>query len=236
MQIDHSRPYMEIIKDLAQNFHEYPQRVVEQFERLDRALFVPEELRERFLDRVHTDAGCAGLLSEPGVIFDMVAYLYLKGDEVVFEGGTGVGYQTAILARLARHVVTVELNRERMKAAKARLDKLGINNVTFLYGDAAYGAPQFGPYDRMIFGAASSGLVDQFLIDQMAPRCRLLIPTGAYDPERRMVVGDLLQVDKRNGSVVQRINPNYGGTLAFVPLVSPRPIGWTHTNTGYVPS
>jgi protein-L-isoaspartate(D-aspartate) O-methyltransferase len=236
MQIDHSRPYLEIIKERAQHFHPYPQRVVEQFEQVDRARFVPEDLRERFLDRVHTDSGCAGLLSEPGVIFDMVAYLFLKGDEVVFEGGTGTGYQTAILARLARHVVTAESDRERMRSAKDRLDTLGITNVTFLHGDAAYGAPQFGPYDRMIFGAASSGFMDQVLIDQMADRCRLLIPTGTYDPARRLVVGDLLQVDKRNGSVVQRINPNYGGTLAFVPLVSSRPIGWTLVNGEYVPS
>lgn len=236
MLIDHSRPYLENIKDRAQHFHSYPQRVVEQFEQIDRALFVPEDLKERFLPRVYTDSGCAGLLSEPGVIFDMVAYLYLKGNELVFEGGTGTGYQTAILARLTKHVVTVEFDRERMESAKARLDTLGINNVTFLHGDAAYGAAQFGPYDRMIFGAASSGLIDQVIIDQMADRCRLLIPTGTYDPRRRLVVGDLLQVDKRNGSVVQKINQNYGGTLAFVPLVSPRPLGWTLANGEYIPS
>lgn len=236
MLLDHSRPYLENIKKRAQHFHSYPQRVVEQFEQLDRAFFVPEDLKERFLHRVHTDSGCAGLLSEPGVIFDMVAYLYLKGNELVFEGGTGTGYHTAILARLTKHVVTVECDRERMESARARLDTLGIHNVTFLHGDAACGSLQSGPYDRMIFGAASSGLVDQVLINQMADRCRLLIPTGTYDPGRRLVVGDLLQADKRNGNIVQRINSNYRGTLAFVPLVSPRPIGWTLVNGKYVPS
>lgn len=236
MLIDRTRPYLETIEEEARHFHPYPQRLVEQFEQLDRTLFVPEDLKGRFLHRVHTNSGCAGLLSQPGVIFDMVAYLFLHGNETVFEGGTGTGYQTAILARLSRHVITVEVDKDRLEASKERLGRLGITNVTFLHGDAAYGAPQFGPYDRMIFGTASSGPVDQALIDQMGPHSRLLIPTGSYDPARRMVVGDLLQVDKRGDGITQKINPLYGGTLAFVPLVSPRPIGWTLVNGEYIPS
>lgn len=236
MQIDHSRPYLEIIKEQAQNFSTYPQRLVDEFERLDRALFVPEDLRERFMSRVYTDAGCAGLLSQPGVIFEMIAGLFLKGHEKILEGGTGTGYQTAILARLAREVVTIERDKKRMEAARARLDALGIKNVTFVHSDAAYGFPPFAPYDRMIFSAAIHDKVDQLLLNQMADPSRLLIPTGTYNSERRMVIGDLLLVIKREGKVTQKIIPIYGGTLSFVPLISQREIGWTSTNTGYIPS
>jgi protein-L-isoaspartate(D-aspartate) O-methyltransferase len=237
VHIDHTRPFLEIIKERAQRFHPYPQRLVELFETVPRAFFVPDELQE-FLEQVETDEGCGGLLSQPGVIFSMVAYLFLKGTEQVLEGGTGTGYQTALLARLAKHVVTVEVDRERMGAAKARLDSLGITNVTFIHGDAAYGAPQFAPFNRMIFGAAIHGeTIDRHLVDQMAPKSRLLVPTGKYDDGRRTVVGDLLQCDKNaDGRIVQKMYPVYGGTLSFVPLISARSIGWTVLKGTCVPS
>lgn len=234
--IDHTRPFLEVIKEQAPFFHPYPQRLVELFETLPREYFVPDELREVFLDRVQTDGGCAGLLSQPGVIFEMVAYLFLHGKEQVFEGGTGTGYQTAILARLAAHVTTVERDGARLEAARKRLTDLGITNVTFVQGDAAEGYAPNAPFDRMIFGAALHGEVDRQLIEQMAPLCRLLAPTGNYDRKRDRVVGDLLQVDQRDGQVTHKINPIYNGTLYFVPLVSPRLMGWTPVKDGYVPS
>jgi protein-L-isoaspartate(D-aspartate) O-methyltransferase len=236
LEIDHTRPFLEIIKERAQRFHPYPQHLVEQFETLPREAFVPEALRATFLDRVHTDAGCAGLLSQPNVIFFMVAYLFLKGNERIFEGGTGTGYQTAILANLCKHVYTVERDRKRLEAAKERLANLGISNVTFVHGDAADGLPQYAPFDRMIFGAAIHGEVEPHLLDQMAPLCRLVVPTGSYDRERRRVVGDLLQVDKKDGQVTQKINPIFNGTLFFVPLVSSHGMGWTLVKGDYVPS
>lgn len=234
--VDHSRPFLEDIRERAQRFHPYPQKLVEQFEELDRALFVPEELREQFIGDVYTNKGCAGLLSQPWVIFKMVAFLYLKGHEVVYEGGTGTGYQTAILARLCKHVYSVEMNPERVAFAKDRLEKLGITNVTIVIGDAAAGLPEYGPYDRMIFGCAfSQSQVDKHLLRQMADKqSRLIAPTGTYQQER--VVGDLLQVDKRQGQVTQQVLNAFAGTLYFVPLVSPRPIGWTWQKDRFVPS
>src|SRR5579859_723177 len=194
---DHSRPFLDIIRERAGQFRSYPHRHVEQFETIPRELFVPESLRDAFLERVQTNAGCAGLLSQPGVIFAMVAALHLNGNETVFEGGTGTGYQTAILARLVSHIYTVERDLSRLEEAKARLAHLGITNVTFVHGDAADGLPEAAPFDRMIFGASIHGLVDQHLIDQMAsPRSRLVVPTGTYDAHERMVVGDLLICDK----------------------------------------
>jgi protein-L-isoaspartate(D-aspartate) O-methyltransferase len=236
IHLDPTRPFLEVIKERAEHFHPYPQRLVEQFESIPRALFVPEALKERFLDRVHTDDGCAGLLSQPSLIFDMIAFLFLKGKERIFEGGTGTGYQTAILANLCQHVYTVERNRKRLEASKERLATLGISNVTFVHGDAADGLPQYAPFDRMIFGAAIHGEVEQHLLDQMASLCRLIVPTGTYDPKMGRVMGDFLQVDKRDGQVTQKINPICNGTLFFVPLVSPHGMGWTLVNGDYVPS
>jgi protein-L-isoaspartate(D-aspartate) O-methyltransferase len=236
MQLDHSKPFLEIIDELAQRVKPYPQRLVEQFETLPRELFVPELFREEFGDRVQSDAGYGGLLSQPSVIFCMLAALFLKGSECVFEAGTGTGYQTAILAHLASHVYTVERDRSRLEAAQERLAHLAITNVTFVHGDAAYGLPQYAPFDRMIFGAAIHATVDKHLIDQMATRSRLIVPTGIYDHERGMITGDLLQCDKKDGKVTQKINPIFHGTLSFVPLVSPRPIGWTVCKDGYTPT
>ncbi|MBV9019926.1 MAG: protein-L-isoaspartate O-methyltransferase [Ktedonobacteraceae bacterium] len=235
--LDHTRPFLDIIKEQAQQFRSYPHRLVEQFETLPRELFVPEEWQDLFRDRIHRDAGYGGLLSQPGVIFGMVAALHLKGTEVVFEGGTGTGYQTAILAGLCSHVYTVERDGSRLKAAKQRLASLGISNVTCVHGDAAQGLPQSAPFDRMIFGAAIHDQVDQHLIDQMASaRSRLVVPTGTYHRQRGMIIGDLLLCDKKGGEVTQKITSVYHGTLSFVPLISPRSIGWTPLKDGYVPS
>jgi protein-L-isoaspartate(D-aspartate) O-methyltransferase len=234
--VDHSRPFLEVIREEASHIHPYPERLVTLFETIPRELFVPDELREMFLDKVQTDEGCAGLLSQPGVIFQMVARLFLHGEEHVLEGGTGTGYQTALLARLAKHVYTIERDGKRLEEAKKRLESLGITNITYIHGDAALGLPRYAPFDRMIFGAAIHGEVDQQLIAQMASRCRILIPTGTYHPHRRIVVGDLWQCEKKDGHVIQQATPVFGGTLTFVPLVSERPIGWTPLKGGYIPS
>jgi protein-L-isoaspartate(D-aspartate) O-methyltransferase len=234
--VDHSRPFLEVIREEARHFHPYPEHLVNLFETIPRELFVPEDLQPVFLERVHTDQGCAGLLSQPGVLFQMVARLFLHGEERVLEGGTGTGYQTALLARLARHVYTIERDSKRLEEAKGRLEQIGISNVTYIHADAAFGLPQYAPFDRMIFGAAIHGEVDQQLMAQMASRCLILMPTGSYHPQRRMVVGNLLQCEKRDGKVTQKINPVFGGTLTFVPLVSTRSIGWTPFKGGYIPS
>ncbi|MBV9688696.1 MAG: methyltransferase domain-containing protein [Ktedonobacteraceae bacterium] len=211
--IDHARPFLDIIREQAQQLRSYPHRLVAQFETLPRELFVPEEWQELFRDRIHRDAGYGGLISQPGVIFGMVAALQLKGKEVVFEAGTGTGYQTAILAGLCSHVYTVERDSARLQAAQQRLASLGISNVTFVHGDAAQGLPQSAPFDRMIFGAAIHDLVDQHLIDQMAAaRSRLVVPTGTYHHQRGMIIGDLLLCDKRDGQVTQKITSVYHGT------------------------
>lgn len=234
--VDHSRPFLEVIQEAARHIHPYPEQLVELFATIPREHFVPQDLQAVFGDRVHTDEGCAGLLSQPGVIFHMVARLFLHGEERVLEGGTGTGYQTALLARLSKHVYTIERDGKRLEDAKRRLESLEITNVTYIHGDAASGFPPEAPFDRMIFGAACSGQVDHHLIAQMAPRCRILIPTGRYHQRRKIVVGDLLQCVKRNGAVIQKIDPLFGGTLTFVPLISPRPMGWTPLKGGYVPS
>ena len=80
--VDHTRPFLDIVREFAQQFKPYPEKLVKLFEEIDRAHFVPEELSD-FLPDVSTNKGRAGLLSQPGVIFKMVALLFLKGHEVV---------------------------------------------------------------------------------------------------------------------------------------------------------
>lgn len=230
---DHSRPFMEIVLERAKYIHPCPTKLVELFQEIDRAHFIPEHL-EHFRDKIYTNEGVGGLLSQPGVIFAMVARLYLKGNEVVYEGGTGTGYQTAILARMCKHVYSVEMDPERVTFARERLAQLGIENVTIVQGDAAAGLPQYAPFDRMIFGCAIHDQVDQHLIDQLSDLAGILVPTGTYEPERRVIVGDLLEVFKKDGKVTQEIDPVFGGTLYFVPLISRRPIGWVPTADGGV--
>lgn len=72
------------------------------------------------------------------------------------------------------------------------------------------------------------------MIDKLAENGGILILTGVFNPERRVVVGDLLIVRKRNGEVTQKVKNTFGGTLYFVPLISRRAIGWMPTADGGV--
>lgn len=135
---------------------------------------------------------------------------------------------------MCKHVYSVEVDPERVAFARERLAQLGIENVTIVQGDAAAGLPEHAPFDRMIYGCAIHDQVDQHLIDQLAENGGMFVPTGTFNPERRVVVGDLLSVRKRNGEVTQQVKNTFGGTLYFVPLISRRPIGWMPTADGGV--
>ena len=97
--------------------------------------------------------------------------------EKVLEVGTGSGYQTAILARLSRTVVTIERLERLSNSAQRVLAGLGIDNVTYLMGDGSVGSGEQGPYDRIIVTASAPTVPDP-LYEQLKPGGRLVAPVG----------------------------------------------------------
>ncbi len=173
--------------------------------------------RERFLlgvplEDAYADSpypiGHGQTISQPTVIAMMTEALELDPRCTVLEIGTGCGYQTAILATLARHVYSIEIVPALADAARDRLHALGIANVSLRVGDGYAGWPEAAPFDRIIATAAPPDL-PQTLVDQLADGGILVAPIGPRFSQ------DLVRIQRR-GEHLDRQNL---GPVAFVPMV-----------------
>ena len=125
----------------------------------------------------------------------------------MLEIGTGCGYQTAVLAELAREVYTMEVVPELASGARETLDRLGYANVRFRAGDGYDGWPDAAPFDRIV-GAAAPPEIPPVLIDQLADEGILVLPVGDWRQEIKVI-------HKRGGQVQSRdVLP-----VRFVPMI-----------------
>ena len=152
-------------------------RVLDAIEQTQRDLFVPESLRHAAYDNAALPIGNGQTISQPYIVALMTQELRLAGNETVLEVGTGSGYQTAILARLCRTVVTIERIETLSESAKRVLTESGVGNVVFLVGDGTLGNSERGPYDRILV-TASAPSVPQPLYEQLKPGGLLIAPVG----------------------------------------------------------
>ncbi len=186
-------------------------RVLKAIARVPRAEFVPPELREQAHSDLPLPIGYGQTISQPYVVALMTQLLRLEPDDRVLEVGTGSGYQTAILAELAREVYSIEAIKELAEAARERLHRLGYRNVHVRHGDGALGWPEHAPYDAIIVTAAPER-VPPALIEQLAEGGRMVIPIGPEYADQMLWL-----VEKREDHIhTQPIAP-----VRFVPLISP---------------
>lgn len=183
-------------------------RVIEAMRRVPRDAFVsPEQCRVAYDDRP-LSIGFGQTISQPFIVALMLQALELIGDEKVLELGTGSGYEAALLAELARKVVTVEYVPELAESARVVLDKLGYSNVEVHVAGGVLGWPAEAPYDAIVVSAGAPR-VPQVLLNQLALNGRLVIPVGSRWQQ------ELLKVTKlRKGNNIE----NLGGCY-FVPLI-----------------
>ena len=161
-------------------------RVMEVMGKVPRHAFVPVELRPfAYLNRP-LPIGYGKTISQPFIVALMTDLLDINANDVVLEVGTGLGYQAAILAELARMVYSIEIIEELAHAAKRRLGHLGYTNVQFKIGNGYHGWPEHGPFDKVIVTAAPD-LVPPPLIQQLKPGGRMVIPTGLADAQKLVV-------------------------------------------------
>ncbi len=147
-------------------------------------------------------------VSQPYIVAAMTEALELTPESKVLEIGTGSGYQTAILATLAKMVYTVEIIKALSVQARLALLRLDIRNVRFRIGDGHGGWPEFARYDRVIVTAAADTMPHP-LIDQMANGGKMVVPVGPAGSQV-LVVGT-----KHGKKLVQR----HLMGVAFVPFV-----------------
>jgi len=189
-------------------------RVLAALREVPRAEFVPTDRRADAHANRPLPIGFGQTISQPFIVVVMTDMLALAPGSRVLEIGTGCGYQTAFLARLADQVYTVEIVTELSAAAKDRLAKLGVSNVEFRVGDGRQGWPEHGPYDAIIVTAAATGEIPPALLEQLKPGGRMVVPTGAS-----MLAQDLVLVTKNEDG---RITKRDLFPVAFVPLVKAR--------------
>lgn len=134
-----------------------------------------------FTDTAYADQAlpiaCGQTISQPCVVAYMTEKLEIEPQHRVLEIGTGSGYQAAILARLAREVVSIERYRTLADAARERLKTLGYTNVTIRSGDGMAGAPDLAPFDRIMVTAAAEE-VPEPLVAQLAEGGKMVLPVG----------------------------------------------------------
>jgi len=155
-------------------------RVLAAMARVPRERFVLPEMRHlAYADRALT-IDCGQTISQPYIVALMTQALELEGDEKVLEVGTGSGYQTAVLAELAREVVSIERHKWLSEKAGRVLAGLVYENIKLLVGDGSLGAPAEAPFDRIMVTAMASRCPPA-LFEQLREGGVLVMPIGGTD-------------------------------------------------------
>ena len=181
--------------------------VLQAFRSVPRELFVPKHLRPSAFEDGPLPLDCGQTISQPFIVGFMTQLLNLQQTDSVLEIGTGSGYQTAILARLAGNVFSAELEPSLARDVAARLEQLDIRNVEIRIGDGVSVFRDRAPFDAILSAAAPVEIPDE-LVDQLGDGGRMVIPAGGADMQYLWLI-------ERTGGRVKRsqLDP-----VRFVPL------------------
>jgi len=183
-------------------------RVIAAMRRVPRHRFVQEALRGRAYGDHPLPIGEEQTISQPFIVGLMTSLLELSGREKVLEVGTGSGYQTAVLAALARRVCSIERLPRLAERARAILESLGSDNVWVRVGNGALGWPDEAPFDCIIVTAGGPSIPPP-LVQQLADGGRMVLPVGSHENQTLTVVENV------GGEIRQRTH----GECKFVKLV-----------------
>ena len=188
-------------------------RVLETMSRVPRHLFAQESLQHRAYGDTPLPIGENQTISQPYIVGAMTAALGLKGEERVLEIGTGSGYQTAVIAELARQVFTIERLNNLSRKAQEILEGLNYMSIVFKMFAGTYGWPDQAPFDAILV-TASAKEIPESLVKQLGEGGRLVAPTGDAHEQKLVVL-------TKNGS---RVSRRELGACKFVPLIGK--YGW----------
>ena len=215
MVTDFSSARSELIQHLRREVRD--ERVLAAMTRVPREMFVPSGYWHAAYEDRPLPIGHGQTISQPLIVAMMTEALELEGDENVLEVGTGSGYQAAILAELARWVVTVERHSELAQKAAETLQKLGYANVEVHLAEAKLGWQHKAPYDAIVVSAGAP-TVPKDLLDQLAVGGRLIIPVGPRHEQNLLKV-----VKKEHDTAIQDLGP-----CRWVPLIGDT--AWSEEN------
>lgn len=203
-----------MIATLVDRYGLQDERVIAAMNQVPRHLFVPKHLvNDAYRDNA-LPIGCEQTISQPYIVARMTEELGVKDEDSVLEIGTGSGYQTAVLALLARRVYSIERLGRLAREAIGRMRALELSNVKVQVFDGTVGWSDAAPFDCILVAAAAPRLPEA-LVDQLAPGGRLVIPEGDQHDQRLVAY-----LKNPNGTVIRRV----GEAVRFVPLIGRH--GW----------
>lgn len=203
-----------MVERLRDHYKISDKRVLDAMARIPRHRFVPEAIKSQAYNDNALPISGGQTISQPFIVARMTELLRLDAADSVLEIGSGSGYQTAVLALIARMVFSVERIQNLASEAKSRLISLGIRNFSMRVADGTEGWRVNGPYNAILV-AAGGPKVPEPLIEQLVIGGRMVIPLG-QDQKKQ----DLVRVTRTpRGYETENFGP-----CAFVPLIGEH--GW----------
>lgn len=204
--MDFEAARIRLLKQLSSDIRD--KRVIAAMSRVPRERFVPPESRQAAYDDRPLPIGLSQTISQPYIIALMTEALELTGNERVLEVGTGSGYQTAILAELARTIISVERLPSLAEKSKQILDSLGYRNIEIHLAGETLGWANGAPYDAILVTAGAPRVPEE-LLNQLKNGGHMVIPVGSR------YIQELCKIDKRQD---KNLVENLGG-CRFVSLI-----------------
>lgn len=162
-------------------------KVLRAMEKVERHLFVPEEMTEDAYSDHPLPIGYGQTISQPYIVAYMTEQAKISSGDKVLEIGTGSGYQAAVLAEIAEKVYTIELIEPLASRAEILLERLGYDNIIVRTGDGYQGWAEYAPFDAIVITAAPPE-IPVGLIGQLKIGGRMIVPVGIGSQELRRIV------------------------------------------------
>lgn len=207
-------PRGRMVDKLRDHYKIQDSAVLDVMGKLPRHLFVPEALKAQAYKDNALPIAAGQTISQPFIVARMTELLELKGDEKLLEIGAGSGYQTAVLASLARKIFAVERIPHLAYEAEVKLGQMGFANLSIKCADGTQGWGNYAPFDAILV-AAGGPVVPEPLVDQLKIDGRMVIPIGD-DPKTQKLIR---VTRKEDGYLKEDFGP-----CAFVPLIGKH--GW----------
>jgi protein-L-isoaspartate(D-aspartate) O-methyltransferase len=190
-------------------------QILAAFREVPRHLFVAPANAERAYGDFPIPIAAGQTISQPFVVAAMIEAAEIKAGDHVLEVGSGSGYATAVISRIAGSVVGIERHQVLADLGRERLQRLGYDNAKVVHADGTKGWPEDAPYDAIIASATGSHVPQPF-IDQLKPGGRIVMPVGGQETFQQLV-----KVKKLADGTIEQSDLR---AVRFVPLIGEH--GW----------